>query len=401
MTEASGTRLPIHSSTINVTFLGTASAMPSSTRNHSALAVRLGSDVWLFDCGEATQHQVQKSNVKMGKIEKVFITHTHGDHIFGLIPLLAGCLNGAGGNADGMEDPRRNINMDEPPFEIYGPLGTRAYVRSALKYTHTMLSRPYVVHELRFPSDPQTGDYTNLWRPRSESPAGRNIFQVDGVWLDVYKDNVLSVAAAPIYHSVPCIGYTITEASVPGKIDPQKYLPDIKRTKTPLNVMSRLQAGESVQLSDGTVLHGPKPRNGRKLVILGDTYNPSPIIPIAQDADLLVHEATNAHLPGIMPSTKDGDTFEGVQQTAMERGHSTPQMAGAFAKRIGAASLILNHFSARYPGDDDIDPESKVIMDAIGNLAATEFGKPVVCARDLMSVDIGFRLTESSQMDTT
>jgi len=64
--------------TLSVTFLGTASAQPSSTRNHSALALRLNSDVWLFDCGEATQHQLQKSPVKMGKIEKIFITHTHG-----------------------------------------------------------------------------------------------------------------------------------------------------------------------------------------------------------------------------------------------------------------------------------------------------------------------------------
>ncbi len=71
-------RLPIHHSPITVTFLGTASAQPSSTRNHSALALRLGSDVWLFDCGEATQHQLQRSTVKMGKIEKIFITHTHG-----------------------------------------------------------------------------------------------------------------------------------------------------------------------------------------------------------------------------------------------------------------------------------------------------------------------------------
>lgn len=155
--------------------------------------------------------------------------------------------------------------------------------------------------------------------------------------------------------------------------------------------MRLLQAGESVTLTDGTVLQGPQPRNGRKLVILGDTFDPSPMIPIAQDADLLIHEATNAHLPDFMPSTRDDDTYESVQQTAMSRGHSTPQMAGAFAKRIGAASLILNHFSARYPGNDDVDAEAKMIMDAIGNLAAAEFGKPVVCARDLMSVDIGFR----------
>ncbi|KAF9076817.1 Metallo-hydrolase/oxidoreductase [Rhodocollybia butyracea] len=385
-------RSPIHSSPITVTFLGTASAMPSSTRNHSSLAVRLGSDVWLFDCGEGTQHRVQKSGVKMGKIEKVFITHTHGDHIFGLIPLMAGCLNGGGGTADDVEDPRKKINLDEPPFEIYGPLGTRAYVRSALTYTHTLLGRPYVVHELRFPSEPRWGDCTSLPRLRYES-RGRNITQVDGVW-DVYKDNVISVCAAPIFHSVPCVGYTLTEAQVPSKIDPQKYIPHIKRTKTPLSAMSLLQAGESVTLSDGTVLQGPSPRKGRKLVILGDTYDPSPIIPIAQDPDLLIHEATNAHLPGTVLNTREDDTYESVQRTAMERGHSTPQMAGAFAKRIGALSLALNHFSARYPGDDDVDEEAKTVMDAIGNLAANEFGKPVTCARDLMTIDIGFRAIE-------
>jgi ribonuclease Z len=67
---------------LNITFLGTASAQPSSTRNHSALILRYGGDVWLFDCGEATQHQIQKSQIKMGKISKIFITHTHGDNAF-------------------------------------------------------------------------------------------------------------------------------------------------------------------------------------------------------------------------------------------------------------------------------------------------------------------------------
>lgn len=69
---------PSSIATLNITFLGTASAQPSSTRNHSSLALRLDRDVWLFDCGEATQHQIQKSNVKMGRVTKVFITHTHG-----------------------------------------------------------------------------------------------------------------------------------------------------------------------------------------------------------------------------------------------------------------------------------------------------------------------------------
>lgn len=68
----------IMASSINITFLGTGSATPCFTRNQSALALRLDGDVWIFDCGEATLSQIQKSNVKMGRIQKVFITHTHG-----------------------------------------------------------------------------------------------------------------------------------------------------------------------------------------------------------------------------------------------------------------------------------------------------------------------------------
>ncbi|KAJ7368467.1 Metallo-hydrolase oxidoreductase [Mycena albidolilacea] len=374
---------------VQITFLGTSSAQPSSTRVHSSLALRLSADVWLFDCGEGTQSRLQQSIVKMGRIEKIFITHTHGDHIFGLLPLMASILNGAGGAADGAEDTRQRIDVNDPVIEIYGPLGTRAYVRSGLNYTHTFFNSAYVVHELRLPWDPKSGDHTPLPCHSAESPNGRNIFQVDGVWENIYADNVISVSAAPILHSVPCVGYVVQEAPLPGKIDPSKYMPEIKRTNTPFSVMRRLQLGESVELNDGTILHGPPRRRGRKLVILGDTHNPSAIEPLAQDADLLIHEATNAHLPNIDPGTKDDDTYQIVEQRTRSRGHSTPQMAGAFAKRIRAKQLILNHFSARYAGNDDVDPVAKTYMNAIAGLAEREFGKEVVCARDLMNVNIG------------
>ena len=236
------------------------------------------------------------------------------------------------------------------------------------------------------PSDPQDGDYTDLPLLPAESMHGRNITQVDGVWEDIYRDEAVAVSAAPILHSVPCVGYVVAEAPVPGKMDPKQYIPHIKRTNASMSVMSHLQKGECVTLPDGTTLHGPERRKGRKIVILGDTYDPSPIAPLAEDADLLIHEATNAHLPGIDPNTKYSDTYEVVEARAKSRGHSTPQMAGAFAKCVRAKKLVLNHFSARYPGARC--QEAREIMSSIASLASKEYGKDVICAEDLMSIDV-------------
>lgn len=227
-----------------------------------------------------------------------------------------------------------------------------------------------------------------MTRHTSELPSGRNIIQENGVWPDIFSDDLITVSAAPILHSVPCVGFVVNEKPIPGKIDPAKYKPDLIRTKTPMSVLRRLQLGESITLSDGTVLDGPPRRPGRKIVILGDTYDPSPILPLAEDAVLLIHEATNAHLPGIDTATKSDDTYESIETRTKSRGHSTPQMAGRFATRIRAKRLILNHFSARYAGDDDVNEESRKTMTAIESLAQGEFAGEVICARDLMSVDI-------------
>lgn len=175
---------------------------------------------------------------------------------------------------------------------------------------------------------------------------------------------------------------------MPGKMNPAKYIPDLKRTNTPMSVMSRLQRGETFELSDGTILHGPPRRPGRKLAILGDTYDPSPIAELASFADLLIHEATNAHLPTLDPHTKAEDSFESVEARTKSRGHSTPQMAGAFATRIRARQLVLNHFSARYPGNDHIDPVAKSIMEAIASLAGEHYNRKITCARDFMTFDV-------------
>ena len=130
-------------------------------------------------------------------------------------------------------------------------------------------------------------------------------------------------------------------------MDPSQYVPHLKRNNAPISLLSNLQKGEDVMLDDGTILRGVPKRPGRKIVILGDTYDPSPVKPLAIGADLLIHEATNAHLPGLDPQTSPNDTEEILEARTISRGHSTPQMAGRFAREIGARRLALNHFSAR------------------------------------------------------
>jgi ribonuclease Z len=266
-------------------------------------------------------------------------------------------------------------------------------VRTGLLYTHTLLSGTYVVHELWSPNDPPD-PLASIPRPAAELP-GRDIQQIDGIWPDIYKDTTFSVSAAPILHSAPCAGYMIAEAAVPGKIDPKQYFPHLERTGTSKSVMRQLQQGESVVLSDGTVLQGPPKRAGRKLTILGDTYDPSPIAGLAMHADILIHEATNAHLPGIDPETKPEDTYSIVEERSKSRGHSTPQMAALFAARVNARKLVLNHFSPRYAGDydhatqhGDERPAAKETMEAIRALALSHFDGPVICARDFMTFDV-------------
>lgn len=286
-------------------------------------------------------------------------------------------------------------------------------MRNNLVYTRTCLDGRYVVHELRLPTDPSTDHFTSHQSQRrhfNELPTGRNIplkrhrrnsddgysppsgssDEKTGIWTDIYKDSLITVSAAPIMHSVPCVGYVIEEAPVPERMDPSKYMPDIKRTGAPMNVLARLQRGEDVTLPDATVLRGLAKKPGRKLVILGDTYDPSPIADLAMDADVLIHEATNAHLPGIDPATKEDDTHESVEKRTKSRGHSTPQMAGKFATRVRAGKLVLNHFSARYKGNDDVDEEAAKVMGAIKALAGQEYAGEIITARDMMSIDVDF-----------
>jgi ribonuclease Z len=277
---------------VQVTFLGTSSGVPTRGRNVSSLALNLPqrAEVWLFDCGEATQHQILRCDVKIGQIRRIFVTHLHGDHIFGLMGLLA--TYGMAGNPD--------------RIDIYGPSGLQEYLSASQKYSYTHFNYPIKVHTVQ-----------------------------EGI---VYQEAGFTVSCIPLKHKVPAFGYRVEEADRPGKLDVDRALA-LGIPSGP--VFGQLKNGKTVTLADGRRINGQDlcgaTEKGRVVVYCTDTVFCENSIKLAQGADLLIHESTFAH--------EDA-------QMAFDRLHSTCTMAAQVALSAQVQQLVLTHFSPRYaPGN--------------------------------------------------
>ena len=361
---------------LEITFLGTASCTPSLSRGVSCIALRRDSDIWLFDCGESSQLQLQRSQIRSSKISKMFLTHLHGDHSFGLPGVL--CMIGQS-TADERD---KAVGNGEAPIvlDIYGPEGTRDYLRAAIQLTYSKVVAPHRIHELknipvfsynrpvkrfgprhtniRTVSDPQYG----------EVEGGQDFYPDSNGVYHLLDNEELTVQAATMRHSIPCVGFVVTEKARPGKLKPETVMSAIQRNgpalKAQLNIhdpmrtlrtLKDLPPGGSFTFPDGTVVYADdilEPRlKGRKIVIMGDTNTGDYIFDIAQGADVLIHEATNAWIRELdFPRYPN---YSSLERQTVQNGHSTPQMAGRFAHRIGAKRLILTHFSPRYRGDPE------------------------------------------------
>lgn len=292
---------------MQITFFGTSSGVPTRSRNVSSVALRLPqrAEVWLFDCGEGTQHQLLHSDLKISQITRIFITHTHGDHIFGLMGLLA--TYGLAGN------PTK--------IDLYGPPGLNDYIKACQRYSFTHFSYPLKVHTVE-----------------------------PGI---VYEDDEYIVKCGLLKHRVTAFGYRVEEKDRPGRFDVEKA----KELGIPSGpIYGKLKRGEQVTLPNGRVINGADlcgpNQTGRKLVYCTDTVYCEGAVELAQDADLLIHEATFAHQDA---------------ELAFQRLHSTSTMAAQVALQAGAKHLIMTHFSPRYaPGNDiqlnDLLDEAKAIF---------------------------------------
>ena len=323
---------------MKITFLGTGSGSPSRARNVTSIALQLPQQarLWLFDCGEATQHQVLRSPLRLSQLEQIFITHLHGDHIFGLPGLLAS---------------RSMQNGGTTPVTLHGPLGLAEYLRCSLEISQSHLAFPYRVEVVR--------------ASRASTPSGVAM-------QTVYEDKSYRVEALPVSHRIEAYGYLVTEKDQTGHFEVEKA----KALGVPAGPLyGRLKNGETITLEDGrtidgTTLIGPTIR-GRKIAYCGDTIYTPHSIELARDADLLIHEATFLH--------------EELAQAERAR-HSTAVMAAQVALRANVRTLLLTHFSARYEANQQLD----TLLTEARQIFPNTF-----LAHDFLTVDVPQRAPEA------
>ncbi|XP_078530931.1 zinc phosphodiesterase ELAC protein 1 isoform X3 [Lissotriton helveticus] len=203
--------------TLDVTFLGTGSAYPGPSRGASALVLRNEGECWLFDCGEGTQTQFMRSNLKAGRITKIFITHLHGDHMFGLPGLLC------------TVSLQSSTATEKQPVDIYGPVGLRSFIWRSLYISHSQLVFSYRVHEL-VPSADQcpSEEFKDLSLQNGQEDSSREV-QGRTIHMDpiencytLIDDDQFIVRAFRLFHRIPSFGFAVEERARPGKLNVQK-----------------------------------------------------------------------------------------------------------------------------------------------------------------------------------
>ncbi|SFI85362.1 ribonuclease Z [Thermoflavimicrobium dichotomicum] len=274
---------------MNFYFLGTGAGIPSKTRNVSAAALLLPEyhgDIWLFDCGEATQHQILSTPIKLSKISRIFITHLHGDHLYGLPGVLGS----------------RSFQGAESPLTVYGPKGIRRFIDVTLETSHTYLKYPLHVVEID-----------------------------DGM---TWEEPHFSIFVRLLEHGIPSYGYRLMEKDQPGSLQ-------VERLKSlgipPGPHYKELKQGKVITFPNGQTLDGKEfvspPKKGKKMAVLGDTKFTPVAIELAKDVDLLVHESTYR---------------KGLEDRAETYFHSTNVQAAEIARTAQAKNLILTHISTRF-----------------------------------------------------
>lgn len=289
---------------IKVTILGCASAKPTANRHPSAQIVNVDEQYYLVDAGEGVQKQMFRYGINPLKLRGIFISHLHGDHVFGVFPLIS----------------TLGLYGRRTPLKIFAPRPFGEILESHLRYFDTDL--PYEVEWVEV-----------------DTTAHRIIFE----------NNSLEVWSIPLRHRVPASGYMFHEKMPELNVDKFK----IERYGLSVKQVVAAKRGEDIALDDGTVIPNAEitylPRRPKTYAYCSDTNRSAMVARRVKGADLLYHEATYA---------------AAERRQAKERGHSTSVDAAETALAAEAKRLIIGHFSSRYKEPSVLLDEARAVFPA-------------------------------------
>lgn len=296
---------------MQITFLGTSSMVPTKERNQIAVFLSYGTEGILFDCGEGTQRQFKIAGISLTKTTKILISHWHGDHVLGLPGLIQ--------TLSSMDYAGR--------LEIYGPVGTKKRMEKMFEAFVFDKRLDFAVKEIK-----------------------------NGIF---FESNEFQIEAYPLEHGIETLGYRFVEKDR-RKVDMKKAR-KLGIPEGPL--LGRLQQGKTIELNgkkiepdDATYIE-----NGKKIAYITDTVLCDNCYRIAEDADLLICEATySSKLVG----------------KSEEYGHMTAKQAAQAANKANAKQLVLIHFSARYKNTQELEEDARDLFDN------------VICANDFMKIEL-------------
>lgn len=288
--------------TFELTILGSGSALPTSRRYPTAQALNVLERFFLIDCGEGTQLQLRNAKVRMSNINHIFISHLHGDHIFGLFGLLS----------------TYNLLGRKNPLTIHG----HSNLKAILDFYYQQFAE-----ELQYRVEVK--------------PIDSRSFHL------IHEDKVVEVYAIPLKHRVPSWGFLFREKEKERNID--KFA--IEKYNIGIKDILKVKAGEDFITDDGELIPNsdistmpPKPRS---YAFCSDTAYFERITKWIDGVDLLYHEATFA---------------DAERKIAKQTAHSTASQAAMIAKKANVGKLIIGHFSNRYKDLNPLLTEARLIF---------------------------------------
>jgi len=287
---------------MKVTVLGSSSALPTSQRYPSAHVLTAHGRMFLIDCGEGTQMQLRKCSIRFGRINDIFISHLHGDHVFGLYGLLS----------------TFNLMGRTNPIRLHAPANYDLLLRSHLSDFDIHLNFEIVFVPLQG-NDPAI----------------------------VYEDKHLTVAAFPLKHRIQAYGFVFREKPADSNIIKEK----IEEYSIPSYRIPGIKKGQDFVNDEGMVIKNdeitvppPKPLS---YAYCSDTMYFARLSSFVKSVDLLYHEAT----------------FDGsMEKLARKVMHSTTLDAAKTALKANAGTLMIGHFSARYDDVTSLVEEARTIF---------------------------------------